>query len=189
MHDCMRLEDGMSICTTCNGQGVFEQGTAGLSFIGQCPQCFGSGTIQNIVYNALLCTQCQGSGYSKHNDGVTADRICELCCGHGILDDRPECHETGGRERSVDVGTKPETVHHPQHYNTGKFEVIDVIEDWKLGFNDGNAVKYIARHMHKAKPEEDLRKALWYIARELVIAHNAQPEDLATYIRTIRKSA
>ena len=33
-----------------------------------------------------------------------------------------------------------EHVNHPNHYNKGKFEVIDVIEDWGLGFNLGNAV-------------------------------------------------
>lgn len=58
-------------------------------------------------------------------------------------------------------------VNHPPHYNTGKIEVIDVIEDWKLGFNDGNAVKYIARHSHKSNPIEDLKKAVWYINREI----------------------
>jgi hypothetical protein len=34
-----------------------------------------------------------------------------------------------------------------------------------LGFNDGNAIKYIARHKHKGKPLEDLKKARWYIER------------------------
>ena len=57
------------------------------------------------------------------------------------------------------------SVDHPAHYNVGKYEVIDVIEDWQLGFCLGNAVKYIARAGHKdpSKSEEDLRKAIWYI--------------------------
>lgn len=42
-----------------------------------------------------------------------------------------------------------EQVNHPSHYNQGKYEVIDVIEDWKLGFCLGNAVKYIARCRYK----------------------------------------
>ena len=58
-------------------------------------------------------------------------------------------------------------VNHPKHYNTGKFEVIDVIEDWKLDFNCGNAVKYIARAEHKGKQKEDLEKAIWYLQREV----------------------
>ena len=53
------------------------------------------------------------------------------------------------------------------HYNSGNIEVIDAIEDWKLGFHLGNAIKYIARADHKGKRQEDLEKALWYIQREL----------------------
>ena len=62
---------------------------------------------------------------------------------------------------------KKETVNHPEHYNFGKFEVIDVIEDWKLGFNLGNALKYIGRANHKNNKAEDLKKAIWYIQREI----------------------
>ena len=36
-------------------------------------------------------------------------------------------------------------VNHPLHYNTGKIEVIDAIEDWELNFHDGNVIKYIVR--------------------------------------------
>ena len=59
------------------------------------------------------------------------------------------------------------TVNHPHHYNKGKIEVIDAIEDWGLGFNDGNVIKYVSRHKHKDKPLEDLEKARWYIDREI----------------------
>ena len=58
-------------------------------------------------------------------------------------------------------------VDHPDHYNAGKFEVIDVIEDWDLGFNTGNAVKYIARAEHKGCEAKDLEKAIWYLKRRL----------------------
>jgi len=60
-----------------------------------------------------------------------------------------------------------QNVDHPSHYNSGNIEVIDAIEDWKLGFHLGNAIKYIARADHKGKRQEDLEKALWYIQREL----------------------
>ena len=62
---------------------------------------------------------------------------------------------------------KTEKVNHPKHYNMGKIEVIDAIEEWGLGFNDDNAVKYIARHAHKANPIEDIEKAIWYLNRHL----------------------
>lgn len=56
-------------------------------------------------------------------------------------------------------------VDHPPHYNVGKIEVIDAIEDWKLGFHLGNVVKYVARAEHKGNALEDLRKARWYLDR------------------------
>tara|TARA_Y100000389_G_C17328270_1_gene446697 strand:- start:391 stop:621 length:231 start_codon:yes stop_codon:yes gene_type:complete len=56
-------------------------------------------------------------------------------------------------------------IDHPSHYNKGKIEIIDAIEDWNLGFHEGNIIKYIARHNHKGKPIEDLRKAKWYLER------------------------
>lgn len=60
-----------------------------------------------------------------------------------------------------------DNVRSPKHYTNGKFEVIDVIEDWDLNFRLANAVKYIARHKHKGKPLEDLKKAQWYLEREI----------------------
>ena len=62
---------------------------------------------------------------------------------------------------------KKEMVDHPKHYNMGKYEVIDVIEDWELGFNLGNTVKYISRAGHKDNILQDLKKALWYLDREI----------------------
>lgn len=59
-------------------------------------------------------------------------------------------------------------VDHPSYYQ-GKIEVIDFIEDKHLGFNLGNCVKYISRHQlkHKDNPVEDLKKARWYLDREI----------------------
>ena len=58
-------------------------------------------------------------------------------------------------------------INHPRHYNTGKIEVIDAIEDWSLGFHEGNVVKYVARAKHKGKELEDLKKAAWYMERRI----------------------
>lgn len=60
-----------------------------------------------------------------------------------------------------------ERVNHPAHYNAGKIEVIEAIEDWKLGFHDGNVVKYVARAPHKGNQLEDLKKARWYLDRAI----------------------
>ena len=63
--------------------------------------------------------------------------------------------------------TGAEAVAHPAHYNTGNIEVIDFIEDQGLDFNLGNVVKYVSRAAHKGHRTDDLRKALWYLQREL----------------------
>ncbi len=62
-------------------------------------------------------------------------------------------------------GLSNDPVNHPAHYTFGKYEVIDVIEDWQLNYHLGNAVKYIARSGRKGDAIEDLQKAVWYINR------------------------
>jgi len=62
-------------------------------------------------------------------------------------------------------------INHPQHYG-GKenpYETIKVIEAWGLdkNFNLGNAVKYISRADKKDNNVEDLKKARWYLDREI----------------------
>lgn len=68
-----------------------------------------------------------------------------------------------------------DVVNHPSHYAEGrKYEPIDVIEDWELGFNLGNAVKYISRAGRKDKNKEieDLEKALFYLKRQIELLKN-----------------
>lgn len=60
-------------------------------------------------------------------------------------------------------------VHHPQYYG-GKdnpYEAIKVIEAHDLNFSLGNVIKYILRTGKKGDPVEDLKKAKWYIEREI----------------------
>lgn len=62
---------------------------------------------------------------------------------------------------------KSEVVDHPKHYNQhpSGIECIDVVEH--MSFNLGNAIKYIWRADFKGAPLDDLRKAKWYIDREI----------------------
>jgi len=64
-----------------------------------------------------------------------------------------------------------EMVNHPNHYGgeDNPYEVIKVIEVWDLNFHLGNTVKYVSRAGKKNKDEElqDLKKALWYLEREI----------------------
>jgi len=70
---------------------------------------------------------------------------------------------------AVPLEVPKEKINHPSHYNMGKIEVIDFIEDQDLNFNRGNAVKYIARAGVKdiATELDDLKKAVWYMNREI----------------------
>lgn len=56
-------------------------------------------------------------------------------------------------------------IDHPSHYNRGKIEVIDFIEDQGLSFHLGNVIKYVARAGSKGDKIEDLKKARWYLDR------------------------
>lgn len=71
---------------------------------------------------------------------------------------------------SIPVSTKEfDAVNHPDHYKFGGIETIDFIEAKKLGYNLGNAVKYLSRAGKKDpnKHVEDLKKAVFYIQREI----------------------
>lgn len=63
------------------------------------------------------------------------------------------------------------------HYKQGKVEVIDTIESYNLNFNLGNAVKYICRCNYKGDKVNDLKKAIWYINRELNYSENSTNEN------------
>lgn len=68
-----------------------------------------------------------------------------------------------------------DNINHPGHYTTGSIEVIDFIEDKGLNFNLGNVIKYVVRNGLKRsvgksmqqKALEDLKKARWYLDREI----------------------
>jgi hypothetical protein len=61
------------------------------------------------------------------------------------------------------------------HYDNGKdYDLIDVISDYKLNFNRGNIIKYVARAGKKENELKDLRKALDYLQREIEILSKQQ---------------
>ena len=59
-----------------------------------------------------------------------------------------------------------EMVDHPSHYNQG-IETIEYIESWSMNFNTGNVIKYVTRAGYKDNQLEDLKKAMWYLQREI----------------------
>jgi len=90
---------------------------------------------------------CEGCGKALKEGEVYTSRSGGRYCSH------PSCHS--------------ENVDHPDHYQSGPIEVIEVIEAFELGFCLGNAIKYILRAGKKGDRREDLEKAIWYLKREI----------------------
>lgn len=89
---------------------------------------------------------------------------CDACGkGYGSRKKAQHCEEEHKH------GPKDDAVNHPSHYTLGGVEVIDAIEAWELGYNLGNAVKYIARAGKKDpnKEVEDLKKGAFYLQRQI----------------------
>ena len=79
---------------------------------------------------------------------------------------------------------KHDPINNPSHYAAGrKYETIEVIEDWDLSYRLGNATKYISRAGRKdpAKTVEDLKKARWYLDREIEALEGARVPYSVTY--------
>lgn len=84
------------------------------------------------------------------------------------------CHLGAATLAETSLDDKPYTsndsdlVNHPSHYTFGRFEVIDVLEDW---FSDDpllwQVVKYLARARHKGNLLQDLEKAQFYLQRRI----------------------
>jgi hypothetical protein len=89
---------------------------------------------------------------------------------------QPEHQDTSRKE------VKKDDINSPSHYAAGReIEPIDAIEDWDLGFNLGNVVKYVSRAGRKEdRLLTDLKKAAWYLQRE--IEKHEKQADLYEYV-------
>ena len=64
--------------------------------------------------------------------------------------------------------TNHDPIDSPAHYAEGRqYEPIDVIADWELNYHLGNTLKYVSRAGRKLNQLEDLKKARWYLDREI----------------------
>ncbi len=66
-----------------------------------------------------------------------------------------------------DIPERDPNVDHPKHYNShpSGVECIDIVEH--CSFNIGNVIKYLWRADHKGATLEDLKKAAFYLDREI----------------------
>lgn len=102
----------------------------------------------------FFCTRCdKGMGQEYYNKNITAERM-------------------NINNQKVDLGYDP--VNHPAHYTThpSKVECIAITEH--MNFCLGNAIKYIWRASEKGKQLEDLKKARWYLDREISRLENVK---------------
>lgn len=109
------------------------------------------------------------------------ERSCRTCQHFGKQAYQEPCKTCGfddvlpSWQPAAPAQTDP--VNHPPHYTSGPakctcgqtIECIQITEH--MGFNPGNAIKYIWRHGLKGDPKataiEDLKKAQWYLDREI----------------------
>lgn len=84
-----------------------------------------------------------------------------------------------------------DAVKNPSHYTSGKYPVIDFIEDQGLGYCLGNVIKYICRAGKKypgdkQKELQDLNKAKWYLERRLEEHKNGIEQDSGNFKAEIK---
>jgi hypothetical protein len=73
-----------------------------------------------------------------------------------------ECFElVNDKSKEVDL------INLPPHYTVGGIDTLDYIEAKGLNMRLGNAIKYISRCDHKGSKISDLKKAIFYIQREI----------------------
>lgn len=121
---------------------------------------------------APVCSRCPGTGATWREFHGKRTWFCEFHLKEAERELREVTYAKFAKTETQEAAAPAcpvsnTTVDHPPHYNAGKIEVIDFIEDQRLGFNLGNVVKYAARAEHKGNALEDLEKAAWYLAREI----------------------
>ena len=118
------------------------------------------------------CSGCPSSyGYCDIQDKlchIQNRTVCNTTCTECWNREIPEQVERVPKEESDPIDTTaPDNVNHPAHYETSKFECIDVMIETQgveavKHFCLCNAFKYLYRHNRK-NGLEDIRKAQWYI--------------------------
>lgn len=85
-----------------------------------------------------------------------------------VTTNTPRAGETAEQTAARTAPRTRETVDHPPHYNSHPSGVECITVTEHMNFNLGNAVKYIWRVGLKSDdPVTDLKKARWYIDREI----------------------
>jgi hypothetical protein len=107
------------------------------------------------------CQNCLKWKSLAEDEDATGLRCLNPQPGGGVVDLTPEVDKVLGFD-------KREQIDHPSHYGGDTtYEAIKVIEAWGLNFSLGCVVKYLVRAKHKGVEIQDLKKAAWYLNREI----------------------
>lgn len=121
-----------------------------------------SGGCYLCPHNYGYCDPTEGLCHKKNR--TPGETICTRCWNREAPE---EVERVPKEERDPIDATAPDNVNHPAHYETSKFECIDVMIETQgveavKNFCLCNAFKYLYRHNRK-NGLEDIRKAQWYI--------------------------
>ena len=123
------------------------------------------------------CAVC-GNPAAKHRAPSPDDQVCRTCGllgaalgGHRELvcncPETPGAPHPGWHTRTEHEAAAHDAVNHPRHYTAHPSGVECIAITEHFNFCLGNAVKYIWRAGLKGSEIEDLKKARWYLDREI----------------------
>ena len=129
---------------------------------------------EDVSYNIIT--------YTAERKKMSEENWREKRCVHGLgyLETCLSCNDEIAKRLMGELGLDnvsseaekrmelEKNIDHPGYYNLGRIEVIDFIEDQRLGFHLGNVVKYVCREgkaRNKVERWQDLLKARWYLDR------------------------
>ena len=119
--------------------------------------CKGAMAIQKLMEEKKnehkRCATC------KYERESVIDEPCVSCCKESNYEPKEE-KESVFNEDDL-------TINKPPHYLINRIQPIEYIEAQHFNFNLGNVIKYISRAPFKGSELEDLKKARWYLDREI----------------------
>lgn len=115
-------------------------------------------------YKPQLCEKCEAKFPRVYPKEASVSKFADVCASCNLTFDSFsdwQAHRRDVHSREAD------SVDHPPHYTShpSGVECIQITEH--MNFNLGNATKYVWRASLKGNQLEDLKKARWYLDREI----------------------
>lgn len=116
---------------------------------------------------------CPACGAEPGTVGVCERQLCPTCVHREKVVWPPKVEGEAGVPPGDAV--EHDAVNHPAHYTAHKSGVECITVTEHFNFNRGNAIKYIWRAGEKRRELEDLKKAEWYLRREIARLSKESP--------------